>query len=217
MNEKKKINSNIAYDYLSNAIITHDLEPGQAIIEQNISDLLGISRTPIREALAMLEVEGLVYRIQSKGSFVKEITEQDIEEVFELRIMFELTAIRKAATQISDEELLEIASLLEKADNSSDNEAYYDSDRILHNTLMKYSQNSLMQKFYSMIEGQFERFRRVSARSPRRLDSSRAEHIEILEALKKRDAVEAERKLFNHLTNVKMSAIRACQNRRFRI
>ncbi len=58
MNDKKKVNSNIAYDYLYNAIIKHELEPGQAIIEQNISDLLGISRTPVRVLEALKNRDG---------------------------------------------------------------------------------------------------------------------------------------------------------------
>ena len=217
MSIRKQGNSNIAYDYLYNAIISQELVPGQAIIEQSISDLLGISRTPIREALTMLEMEGLVYRIPSKGSFVKEIMVQDVEEIFELRIMFETMAIRRAVSLISAEELDEIEVLLLKANNSLEDEVYYESDRYLHNTLMKYSKNNVMQKFYSTIEGHFERFRHVSAMAPKRLDSSREEHMEILKAIRNRDVVDAEKKLLNHLERVKENSIKVCQNQRFGI
>lgn len=211
---KQKV-SNIAYDFLFNAIITHQLKPGQAIIEQNISDLLGLSRTPIREALKALEMEGLVNCIPSKGSFVKEISEQDVEEIFEIRVMFELKALRSAIGSITNDELEKIEFMLNMANESADNKEYYESDRFLHNMLMKYSKNSIMHKFYSNIEGQFERFRIVSAMAPERLIQSKAEHMELLYALKKRDVTEAEEKLLHHLNNVKANSLKVCQKLRF--
>ena len=74
-----------AYEYLYNAIITNTLRPGYPIVEKEISNILGISRTPIREALKQLESEGLVRRFSGKGTFVAGVDLQDIEEIFPSR------------------------------------------------------------------------------------------------------------------------------------
>ena len=70
---------NVAYEYLLNAIMSYELKPGQVIVEQEVSDQLGISRTPIREAFKQLESEGLVHHFPSRGTFVTNLTVQDVE------------------------------------------------------------------------------------------------------------------------------------------
>ena len=72
---------NVAYDYLLDAITSYEMKPGQAIVEQDVSDKLGISRTPIREALKQLESEGLVRHFPSRGTFVTNLTVQDVESL----------------------------------------------------------------------------------------------------------------------------------------
>lgn len=96
---------NVAYDYLLDAIMSYELKPGQAIVEQDISDRLNISRTPIREAFKQLESEGLVRHLPSRGTFVTNLTVQDVEEIFQLRELFEITALKSAINCITDDEL----------------------------------------------------------------------------------------------------------------
>ena len=208
---------NVAYDYLQNAIMSYQLVPGQVIVEQEVSDLLGISRTPVREALKLLEAEGLVWHIPSRGTFVKDITMQDVEEIFQLREMFELAALKVAINEITDEELDNIEKRLRILDDNriteqEAKEEFYGSDRQLHQLIMKHSRNSRMIGFHKTLEVQLERLRRISSMTPMRLAKSRQEHLDILYALRSRDLMEATKQLTKHLRNVKESTLNVCQS-----
>lgn len=208
---------NVAYDYLLDAITSYELKPGQAIVEQDISDKLNISRTPIREAFKQLESEGLVYRLPSRGTFVTNLTMQDVEEIFQLRELFEITALKSAVNFITDDELDYIEERIrylddKKSEEPCAQEAFYCSDRELHALIMKYSGNSRMIKFHKTLEIQLEQLRRISAMTPKRLVKSRQEHLDIIYALRTRDLVDATRYLSIHLQNIKESTLNVCRN-----
>lgn len=208
----KNTRKHIAYNYLYNAIVTCQLPPGTAIVEQEISDLLGISRTPVREALKQLEIEGLVRHVPLRGTFVAEISTQDVEEIFALRQALELLALRTAINEITEQELNEIESYLEGLGPESSPESFYRSDRKLHDLIVKYGRNRRLRTFYDMLNAQIERVRRVSAQKPDRLKKSRQEHLEIVRALKERNLQKAEAFLTQHLKNVKESFIEVCRS-----
>lgn len=213
---------NIAYDYILNAIVTCTLKPGQAIIEQEISETLNISRTPIREALKQLESEGLVVHFPSRGAFVMNPSVQDVEEIFQLRTMFETEALKNAIYCITEEELDDIENQMRKLDDKAlavtkktadlirIKEKFYESDRELHMLIMKYSGNARMLKFHKTLEVQLEQLRRISSQLPMRLASSKLEHLEIINEIRNRDLDSAAKKLTNHLSNVKESTFKAC-------
>ncbi|MDK2881617.1 MAG: hypothetical protein PWQ99_1392 [Clostridia bacterium] len=200
-----------AYEYLYNAIVTNKLPPGVAIAEQEISNVLGISRTPVREALKQLEAEGLVRHIPLRGTFVEEITTQDLEEIFALRETLEALALKTAITEITDEELYEIEILLRSLEYDSSNEKFYDSDRRLHDLIVKHGGNRRLAQILNNLNSQMERLRHIAAMKPHRLQQSKQEHLEIVAALKRRDLEEAERLLRQHIRNVKESTIEVCR------
>jgi len=208
---------NIAYNYIFDAIVSYKFQPNQAIVEQDISEQLGISRTPIREAIRQLTFEGLVTNVPSTGTFVKHLAVQDIEEIFQIRTMFELTALKSAVELISDSELERIEKQLISAQESSENEVFYRSDRDLHWTIIKYSCNSRIINFYNTIESQHEMIRRLSSMTPQRLSKSRDEHKAILDAIYNRDLTRSEDALRQHLENVKQSSINVCRSLEFDI
>jgi len=107
-----------AYDYLYKSIIANEFHPGQPIIEQEISSTLGSSRTPVREALKQLESEGLVRHIPGRGTFVSEVTTQDVEEIFTLRSMLEVLALQSAWKNVSDREIEEVEQALITLDSN---------------------------------------------------------------------------------------------------
>lgn len=208
---------NVAYEHLLNAIMSYELKPGQVIVEQEVSDQLGISRTPIREAFKQLESEGLVHHFPSRGTFVTNLTVQDVEEIFQLREMFELTALKSAIHRITEEELRYIEGRLrylddKKSEEPSTKEEFYGSDRELHELIMKYSGNSRMVKFHRTLEAQLERLRRISSMTPMRLSKSRQEHLDILNALSDRDLDAATDALRLHLRNIKSSTLAVCRS-----
>ena len=198
---------NVAYDYLHEGIMNYIYGPDDAIVEQDISNHLGISRTPVREALKLLEAEGLVTHIRSRGTFVKEITAQDIEEIMELRILFEKTALKSAIHMIKDEELNEIEQKMRELEQDTSFEEYYAADRDLHMCILNYSRNTRLITFHGMIASQLERLRRISSRTPDRLAKSRNEHLAIVQSIRERDFPRAEAKLVEHLTNIKNSTL----------
>lgn len=199
------------YNYLYEEIITQNIKPGQAIVEQEISGLLGVSRTPVREVLKKLETEGLVKHYSSRGTFVKEVTTQDIEEIFELRSIFEEMALRSAIHKIPDEELEELESLLNSLEFGVNTaEEFYETDRSLHRVIISYSKNQRMADFLKTINSQAEMLRRISAMTPKRLQKSKQEHLEIIGAIKERDIEKAVNSLHTHLDNVKNSTLDIC-------
>ena len=213
----KKGLKNVAYEYLLNALMSYELKPGQVIVEQEISDQLGISRTPVREAFKQLESEGLVRHFPARGTFVTDLTVQDVEEIFQLRELFELTALKSAISRITDAELDYVEGQLrylddKRSEDPTTREKFYHSDRELHLLIMKYSGNSRMIKFHKTLEAQLERLRRISSMTPMRLSKSRQEHLDILYALRTRDLISATKYLSIHLQNIRESTLNVCRS-----
>jgi len=214
---KKKRLKDVAYDYIYNAIMSSELQAGQAIVEQELSDRLGLSRTPLREALKQLEAEGLVRQAPSHGTFVSDITVQDVKELCQLRKLLETTALVTAITEASDAELDAIEKKLHglndsQIDDVAAREAYYGSDRALHSMIMKYSRNSRMISIHNNIGAQLERLRRISSMTPKRLATSKQEHLSIIHAMRNRDLTNALLMLSMHLDNVCESTLSVCAN-----
>lgn len=206
-----------AYAYLYESIINYNYLPGDVIIEQCVSDELKISRTPVREALKVLEQEGLVIHVPARGTFVKDISAHDIEEIMELRILFETYALKSAIKILSDSDLDRIKSNFASITNYSSDEDYYNADRILHTSIIKCIRNTRMITFHTMIETQLERFRRISSKTPDRLSKSYSEHLSIIEAIRSHDLEKAEIVLVKHLNNVKESTLNVYHSMRVEI
>ncbi|MBA1335154.1 MAG: hypothetical protein HPY66_0776 [Firmicutes bacterium] len=211
----KNTRKEIAYDYLYEGIISSKIPPGAPIIEQEISNTLGISRTPVREALKQLEAQGLVKYVPQRGTFAEEIGMQDVEEIFALREALEILALKVSIEVIPDEEILKMEKMLKALDHNSTFEDFYESDRSIHNLIVRYGQNRRLNVFLNSLNSQIEMLRRISAVTPKRLEKSKQEHMEILMALKKRDQVKASKALSEHIRNVKESVIRTYQNQRY--
>ncbi|NLY75168.1 MAG: GntR family transcriptional regulator [Firmicutes bacterium] len=200
-----------AYYSIKKDIITFRYKPGEALPEEQLSKELGISRTPIREALKELQYNGLVRTIPGKGAFVAELTVQDIHEVFFLRQVLEVAALRVTIQNCRKEDLLPLkrvfSAALDKKLNQNDYEALFQSDVSLHNFIVKTAGNRRLSEFFAILSDQIERIRRTSARLPGRMEKSLQEHRGILEAIEARDVEKAERILTMHLENVKNSAL----------
>jgi DNA-binding GntR family transcriptional regulator len=206
---------NVAYDYLYESIISNKLLPGEAIVEQEVSDLLGVSRTPIREALKQLTAERLVRHIPARGTFVAEMSTQDVEELFEIRTMFEENALKWAINKITDAEITRLEQLFGSLNGSSRPEEFFNSDRELHSLILRYGRNRHMIELLNTVNSQLERLRRVSSLTPNRLEKSKKEHLEIIYAIKEHNLEKAENALRMHLKNVEQSTLDVCQQARF--
>lgn len=207
---------NVAYKYLYDNIISNKLSPGQVIVEQEISNKLGISRTPIREALKQLTAEKLVRHIPARGTFVEDITVLDVQELFEIREMFEEAALKTAINKIPEEEIDVLIQEVNSLNNDiSQPEEFYKRDRKIHNMILKNGHNKRMIELMDSINVQLERVRRISAMTAKRLEKSKQEHLEVLYAIKERDIEKAVNILHSHLENVKRSTMDVCERARF--
>jgi DNA-binding GntR family transcriptional regulator len=200
-----------AYNYLRDAIVSHEISPGSAIIEQEISDRLQISRTPIREAMKQLEGDGLILSVPARGSFVSEISIQDVNEIFDLRLALEVLALKAAITRITADEVAELEVLFKGLSGKCSHDQFYESDRRLHDLITHNSGNRRLVRFIANLNTQIERFRYAAALKPERLKYSRREHETILRHIKAKDLEKAEASLVEHINNVKASVIAVCE------
>ncbi|MGW9018583.1 GntR family transcriptional regulator [Priestia megaterium] len=195
------------YDHLLEAIVSGQIPPGTPIVEAEISTKMNMSRTPIREALKELEAEGLVSRYASRGTIVSQITPYDVEEIFTLRIILEVSALQLSWNNITNGELEKVEKSFLELNSSSSKDDYYHADKSLHSLIIDRAGNGRLKKFLHLLNSQIERFRRIAANEPTRLDHSRKEHLEIISLLKKRDLKACEESLKKHLINVKISTL----------
>lgn len=210
---KKSLNK-VAYEYLYKSIVTCQYLPGEAIVEQEVTNKLGISRTPVREALRRLSSEGFIRQIPMKGSFVRQLTTHDIEDIFELRQMFEENALRSGFNEISAEELAMIEKKMNQLTEDSDPEDFYESDRMLHRMIIGHAKNKRMIAFFNTIDSQLETFRYLSAMNNMRLKHSKEEHINIIKAIKEKKLESALKHLRLHLDNVKINTLKVLRQMR---
>ncbi len=200
-------NTKKAYDYIYEQIISGKKALGAPISEMEISEILGMSRSPIREALKLLEMQGIIVHYQNRGTFVTDITRKDVEEIFQLRIMIELEALNNACVYMDDEVLSVLKNDIEKLTEQSAVEEYYAANTALHQAIVNYSGNSRMIKFYETISMQIALVNRLSAKLPSHFKESRQKHLAIVEAIIERNKEKATVLLREHLEEVRDKTI----------
>lgn len=201
------------FEFLRSAIVRGDIKPGDKIKESVIAIKLGISRAPVREAIRILEAENFIETIPQKGSFVKQLT---IEEGEELYIV--LKALLASATQLTTmnltlenrKELLSIVSDLKQAKGTKDVEVADRVSKHFHNFIIHASGNSLLTKIYESLLLHRERtFLLAVNMVPEDLAAIIEGPLTISEAILKYDAEEAERLMKEHMDNARLRMLRA--------
>jgi len=200
-------NTHKAYDYIYKEILSNRLLPGDPVSEADLASKLGLSRTPVREALKILDTEGLVKIIPNRGTFVTEISVQDVEEIFSLRELFELHALKTSYKFIPDDTLNMLEERIKSVVKSDELEKHYEVDELFHSTIINHCGNSRLINFRNMINSQIMMMRKISSQDPNHFDISRTEHLEMIEALKARDLATAEELLSRHITSIKKRII----------
>jgi DNA-binding GntR family transcriptional regulator len=194
-----------AYSAIKDAILSLKLKPGDPLVENELAEQLGISKTPVRTALQELEREGLVTKVLYKGTYVREITPRDVREIFQLRAVLEGLAARLAVPALEESDLArarESVRLMETALRAGDRSAASQSGARLHSLLLRKADNERLHLIWNNLDDQTERFRLMSDRISGRLEKSVGEHMGIVEALEQRDPQLAEQRLREHLHSV---------------
>ncbi len=194
-----------AYIAIKDAILSLKLEPGTPLVENDLARQLGISKTPVRDALQELTREGFVARISFKGTYVTDVTMEDMTQVFQLRAVLEGLAARLAAPLFAPQELDQIAADLTAAENAlADRDLVLCSERgqVLHKAIINKVDNQRLILIIHNLDDHVQRFRALSDRINGRLNKSVKEHRRVLEALCQRDACATEQAMRDHLFSV---------------
>lgn len=193
------------YAAIKDAILSLKLKPGTPLVEAQLAEELGVSKTPVREALSELEREGFVTRILFKGTYVTEVTAKDVMEIFQLRAVLEGLAARLATPLFSSQELDEIAHNLtasEAALAEGDLTLCSKLGKTLHDAIINKADNQRLMLIIRNLDDHIQRFRAISDQISGRLNKSVREHRRILDALRQRDPAAAEQAMRDHLHSV---------------
>jgi len=183
-------------------IYSYDLKPGEWIDEQALTEFFGISRTPLREALKVLNNEGLVVLKPHRGCFVAELTEQDLDEIFPVMALLEGRCAYDAVCKANASDikrLHDIHAKLEKYAAAEDIERYYEQNYVFHEAVQKLAGNLWLQKTVGDLRKFLKLLRGRQLKLPGRLQSSLAEHRLIMDAFHNRNPAAAERIMNDHL------------------
>ena len=209
------------YEAIKKRLGDKDLQPGAKIKEEKLARELGVSRTPIREALNKLEREGLVEIIPRYGTFVANLSPQDIEEIYDLRAALEALAIRLSFSKVDKEKfhkkLLEIAASHKKCEEFVEKgnfEPYIKADITFHNFLVTSSQNSRLIQIMKNLNAQIQLCRMESFSVPGRAKRSLKEHEQIIDALLQDNIDKAEKLMVEHCMNIKKNVLYFLKSRR---
>jgi DNA-binding GntR family transcriptional regulator len=198
------------YRVLLEMVVRRELAPGQKLSLVGLSEFLGISRTPVKEAIDRLETEGLVEISPRRGTFVRPISRSDIEEIFELRLLVEPYAARIGAPRMSDNQaaraqaiVLALGDCIEHGHLREDQIASFAAlDREFHELIVESAGNSRLTTVYRSLNVviQIMRFSTITGLLSRRdIDTGHREHQAIASALQARDGDRAAMELERHI------------------
>ena len=194
----------VVFNTLRQAILRGELKPGERLMEIQLANKLGVSRTPIREAIRKLELEGLVLMIPRKGAEVAEITEKNMRDVLEVRKALEELAVQLACEKITDEEIEEMKKAAEdfkKILKSKDITEIAEADVRFHDIIYMATDNQKLIQLLNNLREQMYRYRveylKDAAIYPRLIE----EHHRMYDALKEKDQKQAVAYVEKHLHN----------------
>jgi DNA-binding GntR family transcriptional regulator len=200
----------VIFATLREAIVAGELKPGERLLEVKLADKMGVSRTPVREAIRKLELEGLVVMVPRKGAYVAGLTLKDVAEVFEIRSSLEGLAAALAAERITDEEVIILDKILDDistAGEKGDIKTVIKKDMEFHQVLFSASRNDRLAQMINNLKEQIDRFRTQSFSNPIRTKSVLSEHEHILNAIKQGDVENSERLAKEHIYEVEYNVM----------
>ncbi len=193
-----------AYDILKEMILTGRLEPGKLHNEKRMAEALGVSRTPVREALLELSREGMVVFLSGRGFKVRKFTLQEVQEVFDVRRIIEGHVIQKITQQLTDADLQQVERLigkLEKLAGESDLTGFIEADKEFHQFLASRTGNRQIQIILAGLRDQIHLMGIQALKHYERIDQVIQEHRTIYSALRDRDGARAREEMLSHLRN----------------
>lgn len=202
----------VVFNTLRKAILKGELKPGERLMEIALAERLGVSRTPVREAMRKLELEGLVVMIPRRGAQVANITEKDLNDVLEVRIALENLSIENACARMSEEQLAELKKAgryFEETIKEGNLVKLAEADVAFHEVIYKASDNRRLNQVLNNLREQIYRYRVEYLKEEETRNVLVKEHEEIYEAIKNRDVKKAQEISFRHIENQREAIIRS--------
>lgn len=203
-------------DRLRAAIRSGTLTPGTRLIEQDLAQMLEVSRIPVREAIQRLVEEGLVKKVPHRGAFVYLPSVDEIEEISSLRVVLECFIVKRSITRWQPEHetvLLQIVAQMRQAAEARDFQQLYEQDYTFHYTLWQIAEHSIMLEVVSSLRSRISRFlyEATDALTPTQLTMHVDSHDALIEIIKRGDVDVAQEEVTKHVLGAKDRIIAYCQ------
>lgn len=217
LSETTRVNAALRiYDEIRSDILLGRIAVGEKLTERKLMLRFFVSRTPVREALKVLEREGWVKSLSKSGTTVTSLEPRDISEIFAVRMVLEPLAVSLAVTRLGDRERADIGALLAAVENAAgagDRVELLRCDAEVHFWIARASGNSLLAKMIGDLTGQIVRLGDASTSQPGRAEGSQAELTRLLTALAEGRGVDASNAMLIHLANSSVLATKTAQAR----
>ena len=204
----------VVFNTLRRAIITGEFAPGERLMEISLANRLGVSRTPVREAIRKLELEGLVIMIPRKGAQVARITEKNLRDVLEIRSVLEEFAASLACERIVETEQQELKKLHERfvlAVESEDILDIVEKDEQFHDAIFRAAKNDRLITLINNLREQFYRYRMEYVKDIEQHSTLITEHEQLMNAIFHHDSAAAKQIMNTHLKNQREGVIHSIQ------
>lgn len=195
-----------AFEKIKEAIIKGHFKPGEKLVEQTLAQEMGVSRTPVREAIRRLEAEGFVVSIPRKGVVVSRADKEEIVQLYSIRAELEGLAARWAIENADEDDIRkldEAISRMEETAASGDLDGVVQSNALFHDAIAQASKSRILCTLLKTLQDNIQRFRFQSLHLPGRPEAALAEHKEIVAAIKEKKTEEADCLLKEHLQNAR--------------
>lgn len=193
----------VVFNTLRRAILKGELEPGERLMEVALANKLGVSRTPIREAIRKLELDGLVVMIPRKGAIVAKITEKDLRDVLEVRASLEDLATQLAVQRMFEDDIVQLRSACDAFSRAVDEEDDFHElakkDVAFHDIIYAATENQRLVQMLNNLREQMYRYRLEYLKDESAHRTLAEEHIQITEAIRTRDEEKAVSIMHRHI------------------
>lgn len=194
----------VVFNTLREAILKGELKPGERLMELQLASKLGVSRTPIREAIRMLEQEGLAVTVPRKGAEVAKMTEKDMEDVLQIRKVLDELAVGLACDNIEESDLEKLHVALKNFEDSTrghDVKKIAQADVEFHDVIYQAANNPKLVNILNNLREQIYRYRVEYLKNETIYPTLIQEHEEIFDCLKRKDRAEVIRVMSYHVVN----------------
>ncbi len=194
----------VVFNTLREAILRGDLVPGERLMELQLAAKLGVSRTPIREAIRMLEQEGLAITIPRKGAIVAGMTEKDMQDVLEIREALEELSVQVACDKITEEEVARLRENMENFENSlksGDLKRMAEADVEFHDVIYQATDNPKLINMLNNLREQMYRYRVEYLKNPSNHEQLLREHEAIYRGIMEKDKDAVTEMIRKHISN----------------